>query len=137
LCPRQRTAASGNSAEVSATPRRPAQFFLNISTLPDFHAALAWTNLSASLYSTFSLTPPINWAPVTNTPIPTNGGWTVILPARHEWAKRFIGCSEALSIRCPQRAVVAGMGTPKVSDDVIASSHSGRVEDNAPYHVGE
>jgi len=55
---------------------------LDIRLLPAQQIRLAWTNTATgfALRQTGSLTPPIQWSPVTNAPVNLNGQWVVTLP---------------------------------------------------------
>jgi hypothetical protein len=71
-----------NSAQASATPVAPIPLSGSLSS--NANILLSWTaNSNAArwtLYYTSDLTPPIKWAPLSNTSVLLNNQWTVTLP---------------------------------------------------------
>jgi parallel beta-helix repeat protein len=76
------TDASGNTSEFSPCQPVAPLPTLDISLPSPQQLRLAWTNTATgfTLRQTDSLTPPIQWSPVTNTPASLNGQWVVTLP---------------------------------------------------------
>lgn len=76
------TDAFGNTSEFSACQPVSPVPALDIRLLPAQQIRLAWTNTATgfALRQTGSLTPPIQWSPVTNAPVNLNGQWVVTLP---------------------------------------------------------
>ena len=75
------TDSANNTSEFSACiPVAPSPA-LTVSPAPDQQVALAWTNTPTGfvLKQTSSLSPPIQWTTVTNTPVPANGQLAVTL----------------------------------------------------------
>lgn len=69
------------SACVSVTAAPPPPPLMIAALLSENQVRLAWTNIPGFvLKQTGSLSPPVQWAVVTNTPIPTNGLLVVPLP---------------------------------------------------------
>lgn len=82
------TDSANNTSEFSAcVPVAPAPA-LAVGPAAANQVALAWTNTTGFvLKETGSLSPPIQWTAVTNSPVLTNGQFVVTLPA--DAASRF------------------------------------------------
>ena len=77
------TDSANNTSEFSAcVPVAPAPA-LTVSPAPNQQVTLAWTNTATGfvLKQTGSLSPPIQWTTVTNSPVLTNGQFVVTLSA--------------------------------------------------------
>jgi hypothetical protein len=77
------TDMANNTSEFSAcVPVGPAPA-LSVSPAAGQQIALAWPNTATGfvLKETSSLSPPVHWTTVTNSPVPINGQLVVTLPA--------------------------------------------------------
>jgi len=78
------TDPANNTSEFSACHPVVSAPTLSITSAIDDSISLAWTNtaIGFTLLETENLSPPIQWSPVTNTPVVVNGQFVVTLPAQ-------------------------------------------------------
>jgi hypothetical protein len=76
------TDSANNTSEFSACIPVTSVPALKIAPATNHQATLAWTNTTTGfvLKQTSSLSPPIQWTPVTNNPVVSNGQFVVTFP---------------------------------------------------------